>query len=1011
MLATAAAAGKLPGGLPRVIADDPAVMPGAAAGTAGAGAGLRAGHPVYVMYTSGSTGVPKGVVVTHRDVVALAGDRCWSAGARGRVLWQAPAGFDASVYEVWVPLLSGGTVVAAPPGRADLGVLRALIGGAGLSAVHLTAALFGVLAAQEPGCFAGLGEVLTGGDVVAPGAVAAVAAACPGTVIRHLYGPTEVTLCAASYAVGPGANAAGAVLPVGRPLDNTAVYVLDGFGGPVPAGVTGELYVAGAGLARGYLNQAALTAQRFVACPFGPAGARMYRTGDLARWTPDGLLVFAGRADGQVKIRGFRVETGEVEAVLAGHPAVAQAAVIAREDQPGQRRLVAYTVPRPGAAAPGRDGAGGSAGSAALREYLAGLLPDYMIPAAIVTLDALPVTVNGKLDRAELPTPDFARLGGGRAPGTAAEELCCSLFAEVLGLESAGAGDSFFELGGDSLLAMRLIARVRGVLDAEVGIRDLFADPTPAGLARAAGRGIRPRPAVVPVVPRLPVVALSFAQARMWFLNRLGGAEAAYNIPLALRLAGDLDRDALEAALADVAGRHESLRTVFPDTGGIPRQEVLGGAAGCPVLEKTEVSAAGVAAAVVDAAGRGFDVSGGLPWRAVLLAVSASEHVLVLVVHHIAADGWSMGVLARDLGTAYAARREGRAPGWAPLPVQYADYAFWQKDLLGSEEDPGSLLSEQLAYWRAALAGLPPELTLPADRPRPTEASYRGGVVPVRVGAGVHAGLAEVARQCRATVFMVVQAGLAVLLARLGAGTDIPVGTVMAGRSDAVLDELVGFFVNTLVLRTDVSGNPSFAGLVARVREASLGAYAHQDVPFEYLVDALGPERSLARHPLFQVMLAFQNAPAAVWGLPGLSADPVPTGPGGARFDLSFSLRERRHRGGEPGGIDGALVYAADLFDGGSAEGIAGRLVRVLGQVAADPLVAVGRVEVLEAGERRALLGEWIDTAVAVADQTVGGLFGARAARCPDAVAVACGDEAWSYRALDEWSGRLASVT
>ena len=520
------------------------------------------------------------------------------------------------------------------------------------------------------------------------------------------------------------------------------------------------------------------------------------------------------------------------------------------------------------------------------------------------------------------------------------------------------------------------------------------------------------------MVPRPEVLPLSFAQSRMWFLNRMGGAEAAYNIPLALRLAGDLDVTALEAALADVAARHETLRTVFPDVDGIPRQQILDAAADAdaeaeaaaarPVLEVAEAGGDAAAGAVAAVAGRGFDVSGGLPWRALLVRVSASEHVLVLVVHHIAADGWSMGVLARDLGTAYGARREGRVPEWAPLPVQYADYALWQRELLGSAEDPGSLLSGQLGYWREALAGAPPELALPADRPRPAEASYRGGVAPVRVGAETHAGLAEAARAGQATVFMVVQAALAVLLARLGAGTDVPVGTVVAGRPDAALDDLVGFFVNTLVLRADVSGDPSFAQVLERVREADLGAFAHQDVPFEYLVDALGPERSLARHPLFQVMLAFENVPAAVWDLPGLAVVGVPAAAGAAKFDLSFSLRERRDDAGVPAGLDGGLSYAADLFDAVTAQVIAARLVRVLGQVAADPGIAVSRVEIVDAAERQRLLTEWNDSAVPVRGETVAGLFGVQAARVPDAVAVVCGDEVWSYRELDERSSRLA---
>src|SRR5216683_1654178 len=431
---------------------------------------------------------------------------------------------------------------------------------------------------------------------------------------------------------GGGGGGGGAGVPMGGPLDNTRVFVLDGWLAPVAPGVAGELYVAGAGLARGYLNRPGLTGER----------------------------------------------------------SVAQAAVVAREDRAGERRLVAYVVPADH---------GGGVDGAALREHVAASLPEYMVPSAVVGLAALPLTANGKLDRAGLPAPDFAGAAAGRGPRTAAEEIVCGLFAEVLGLERVGAEDSFFDLGGDSLLAMRLIARIRSVLDAEVSIRALFAAPTPAGVAGLAEAGGEVRAALV-AVARPGVVPLSFGQQRMWFLNQLEGTGAVYNMPLALRLSGELDRDALRAALGDVAGRHESLRTVFPDTGGVPRQEILDGAAGCPVLTVTQAAEEDLPGLLGAAARRGFDVSRELPWRAELLAVSQTEHVLVVVVHHIAADGWSMGVLTGDLSSAYAARRSGRAPGWGPLPVQYADFALWQRGVLGSEDDPGSLVSAQLGYWR-----------------------------------------------------------------------------------------------------------------------------------------------------------------------------------------------------------------------------------------------------------------------------------------------------------------------
>ncbi|MDN3358646.1 non-ribosomal peptide synthetase [Actinomadura sp. DC4] len=949
----------------------------------------------YVMYTSGSTGVPKGVAVTHAGVLALAADRRWARGAHRRVLLHAPHAFDASTWELWVPLLTGGEVVVAPPGPVDASSLPALISSTGLTAVHVTAGLFAALAEESAGCFAGVAEILTGGDSVSAAAVARVAAACPDASVRELYGPTEVTVCATTFVVEPG-DRVPAVLPIGVPFDNTRVYVLDEFLRPVPPGVTGELYVAGAGLARGYWNRPGLTAERFVACPF--TGERMYRTGDLARWNGDGELVFGGRADTQVKVRGFRIEPGEVEAVLSGHPAVARVAVVARKDTPAQRRLVAYVVP-------------GSVDGAAVRAFAAERLPDYMVPAAVVALEALPLTPNGKVDRTALPAPGFARPAGGRAPRGPVEEMLCALFAEALRLDHVGPDDGFFDLGGDSLLAMRLIARVKAALRTDMTIAALLAEPTPAGVARlvqAGGAAAEDRLPRLPLAPatRPDVVPLSFGQARMWFLNRFEGGEAVYNVPLALRLSGDLDVVALRAALADVAARHESLRTVFPDADGVPRQQVLkDGAPGLTVVAVDEEALAGSLTAEAE---RGFDVARELPLRARLFVLPESEHVLSLVAHHVAADGWSMGVLARDLPAAYAARRRGRAPDWAPLPVQYADFSIWQRRVLGAEDDPDSLISGQLAYWREALAGLPAELTLPVDRPRPAVASFQGGSVPVRVSAETHARLAEIAREQQATLFMVVQAAVGLMLSRLGAGEDVPLGAAVAGRADEALDDLIGFFVNTLVLRTDVSGDPTFTGLLGRVRDADLAAYAHQDVPFERLVEELHPARSLARHPLFQVMLAFQNTPQREWSLEGLDTRRIQARADAAKFDLSFDLAERRDGEGAAAGIAGVLDFSADLFDRATAEWLALRLVRVLEAVAADPSLRVSRVTVLDAVERDRVVREWNDTDVPLPDATLSGRFRARVAASPDAVALLAGEVELSYAELDAAADRVA---
>ncbi|MFD0558674.1 amino acid adenylation domain-containing protein [Stackebrandtia endophytica] len=1276
----------------------------------------------YLMYTSGSTGRPKGVLVTHAGVAGLVEsqrDRL-APGPGSTVLQFASPSFDASFWELCMGLLSGARLLVAGSDQVMPGPeLVALLRRHQVTHVTLPPSALAVLSPQD---LPTVTDMTVAGEALPPDLVADWAA---GRRMVNAYGPTECTVCVSISSVLP---APGATPPIGLPVSGTRVYVLGESLELVPPGVTGELYVTGEGLARGYLGMPGQTADRFVADPYGEPGQRMYRTGDLARWNNHGELEFEGRVDDQVKIRGFRIEPGEVESALRAHSSVASAAVTLW-DQPAGPQLAGYVVPAAAgevdtegekvgawrglydslyadpqpptgpdftgwnsvydgepipsaemlewrdetvsrihtlsprrvlevgagsgliltelvgdcesywatdisAAAverledrrrqlgasgrhmevrrlpadsvdglptgyfdtiilnsviqylPSRDhldrvmlrlfdlladggsvfvgdvrdlrslrvlreavhrtrtsapddpaeraaavsravrgerellvapdyfaalgarlpglgsvevqtkrgrahneltryrydvvlpkslptptdsehridwhadladpdalerlitgadtrlrlcrvpngritadlppgsesgvdpefmhelgerlgygvavvpSGGGERGeydvllcadgrrprasylpvdpppaaeqwtnlpatppqedlSAVLREWLVRQLPDYLVPASIQVVDELPLTISGKIDRSRLPRPNPVAAMG-RRPRTATEEILCGLFEGLLGVERVGIDESFFERGGHSLLATRLVSRVRSALGVELPLRLVFEEPTVAGLAKIVGEADRARPAVTRM-PRPEGMPLSFAQQRLWFINRLEGHSATYNMPLALWLSGDLDHEALRSALRDVVARHESLRTVFPEVRGTPRQVILTPEEAGPDLVTELVEENELVDRLHTTAREGFDLAVEPPLRARLLVLPStdntppSEQVLLLVLHHIAGDGWSMGPLARDIALAYEARYRGEAPGWQPLPVQYADYTLWQREMLGSEDDPDSVLSRDLAYWRQTLAEMPDSLRLPVDRPRPAVSSYDGGLVEFDMDRQLWKRLDVLARDGQMTLYMVLHTGLAVLLSRMGAGTDIPIGTAVANRTDDTLDELVGFFVNMLVLRVDLGGNPTFREALQRVKEADLSAYAHQDVPFDRLVETLSPTRSASRQPLFQVAFGLQNAPSGTFALPGLDVNQTGVGVGRARFDLWFTVHERHASDEQDGSLSGFVEYSTDLFDRDTVAKLVDRWFVLLEAMVADPDRRITRADILTPDERRQL--------------------------------------------------------
>ncbi|WP_040838435.1 amino acid adenylation domain-containing protein, partial [Nocardia brevicatena] len=970
---------------------------------------VRPDNPAYVIFTSGSTGRPKGVAVSHRainnQIVWMLAEYPMSADD---VYFQKTATtFDVSLWGYFMPLRAGATlVVATHDGHRDPGYIAEVIAARKVTVTDFVPSMLTVFATHtSAGALETLRDVFVIGEALPLETVAAVRAISTAGV-HNLYGPTEA---AVSVTYWPATGAERTSVPIGVPQWNTRVYVLDSRLRPVSPGVVGELYLAGDQLARGYVARTDLTADRFVADPFYP-GARMYRTGDLVRWqqvTGRAVLDYLGRSDFQVKFRGQRIELGDIESALLAQPSVSQAVALVLPSEIGDQ-LVAYAVPAPGH----------EIDQAALLDAVRETLPAYMIPAAVVGLAEFPLNTSGKLDRKALPKPQF-QTREFRAPTTPIEEIVAEVYAEALGVERVGADDDFFELGGNSLVATQVAARLGAALNVRVPVRDLFEASTVTALAARVESGTRGARAVeLGDIVRPERLPLSLAQQRMWFLNRFEPESAAYNVPIAVRLTGDLDVEALRAAVRDLVDRHEVLRTVYPETPQGPVQVILPAADAAPDLHVRTVAPAEVEAAVVALTRTAFDVTDEVPLEVALLRIAdenettevAPEYVLALAVHHISGDGSSVGPLVRDLMTAYAARTVGEAPNWAPLPVQYADYAVWQRQLLGDESDPESLAHKQVEYWKSALADLPDQLDLPTDRPRPAVQSFAGGKVEWQLDAETHRALTELARAEGATLFMVVHTAFAVLLSRLSGSDDIAIGTPMAGRGEALLDDLIGMFVNTLVFRTQVDRGAAFTDLLARQRDIDIQAFANADVPFERLVEVLNPTRSTARHPLFQVGLSFQNLSLANLELPGLTVSGIETDAEVSQFDLHLIISDRYGAAGEAEGIAGHITYATDLFDRETVQGFLDRFTRLLTGLVANPRTPVGDIELLDAAERaRMITGRNTTEYPVEAAATLASLLDATVVSASRSVALVTDDGTQlSYGELDARVNRLA---
>jgi amino acid adenylation domain-containing protein len=963
-------------------------------------------HPAagaYVIYTSGSTGRPKGVVMTHS---ALANLLHWQLGQTpepARTLQFTSIGFDVSFQEIFSTWLCGGTLILVNEEvRRDPPALLRVIDEARIERLFMPFAVLQHLALAADAPVRSLRQVITAGEQLQKTEeLTAFLERMPGVTLSNQYGPTEAHVVTAYLMEGSPADWPLSP-PIGKPIGNDTIYILDARMQPAPVGVAGELYIGGTGVARGYLNRPDMTAEKFVPDPFSAfPGARLYRTCDLCRYLSDGNIEFLGRIDHQVKVRGFRIELGEIESVLMAHPDVKEAVVLARQDNPGEKRLVAYL------SAVGNVAINNSA----LREYLRGKLPDYMVPSAFVAVDHLSLNSNGKVDRKALPAPDTDLFSEGFVgPRNAIEESLAQVWSELLHVDGIGVHSNFFELGGHSLLATRVTSRIRSAFGVELPISALFESPTIAGLADRISASLRAvsGPVLLPAPPlargeRGGPLPLSFSQQRLWFLDQYEPGSPQYNISSALRLSGELNQEALKRSLTEIVRRHEVLRTIFTVIQDEPAQIVQ---------EPYTVSIAVTDLAVLPAdarekearrlayeeAQKPFDLSTGPLLRASLLKISESDHVLLLSVHHIVSDGWSMGVLTREMTALYNAFVAGAPSPLAELPIQFGDYAAWQREWLS-----GDVLSAQLSHWKDHLAGAPALLELPTDRPRPAAQTYHGDRKRVLLPAGLTQSLKALGRQENATLFMTLLAAFNVLLFRYCRQEEIVVGTAIANRTRSETEGLIGCFFNSLAIHTSLSESPTFNELLARVRQATLSAYVHQDLPFEKVVDELAPERSLSYSPIYQVMFILQNTPGETLALKGLQAEPLGDESVNLKIDLQLTAMQR----GEE--LLLSLVYNTDLFDSDRMERLLSHFETLLQGIVSNPTENVGRLPMLTQAERTQLLVEWNSApGNHKPSRTIHDVFAERAAQTPDATAVVYEDQSLSYKELDERSNQLA---